>query len=591
MRPDAGFIFISYSRKDKAFVQRLTGDLQRHGVAVWIDQEGLKAGSPDWEYAVRKAIRASRGVVLVASPASAGSDYVRDELRIAAMYKRQVIPVWASGRRWMDCIPMGQGGRQRIDARGAQFEAGLEQLLVALGTVVREPEMRPATSQMSSFTPRNPYKGLRSFGQADVGDFFGRDREVDELLQYLRRALLAVEHRARTPRLLAVLGPSGSGKSSLIQAGVLPRLRAGGLPASNRWKYIEPLVPGTHPVESLTVALGKALPERSLKSIREDLRDEGTRGLHLLATSLTHDSDEKVLLAIDQFEEAFTLTTDEAERTWFIELLLTAVTESRGPVVALVALRADFYDRPLQYAELGRLIHQHHIPVVPMDVENLRAVIERPAALPDVQVTFEGNLVGDLLFEMRGQAGALPLLQFTLDQLFERREGSVLTLASYQEIGGVRGALARHAEAIYDSLPTEDHKRLTQALFLRLIDPGATEQDTTRRRAAFSELSLVDKAETAVLHEVADIFITARLLTANEVGGTKTIEVSHEALIREWARLTEWVREARDDVRLQKRISSDATEWLERGRPEYRLYRGAGLGEAQHGKRQRGSVP
>ena len=235
----------------------------------------------------------------------------------------------------------------------------------------------------------------------------------------------------------------------------------------------------------------------------------------------------------------------------------------------------------MTYPALGRLIVQRQVLVWPMDMHDLRAVIKRPAALPDVQLSFEGTLVGDLLFEVQGQVGALPLLQFTLEQLFERRDGHTLTLQAYQEIGGVKGALARHAEATYAALPSEEHRRLARALFLRLLDPGLTEQDTTRRRAAFIELSLPDARQTDLLKETADAFIKARLLTTNEVAGVTTIEVSHEALIREWTRLANWLPEARDDIRQQQAISGDAVEWEQHDEPRDRLYRGSQLREAR----------
>jgi WD40 repeat protein len=172
-------------------------------------------------------------------------------------------------------------------------------------------------------------------------------------------------------------------------------------------------------------------------------------------------------------------------------------------------------------------------------------------------------------------------LEFTLDQLFRLREGHWLTSKAYRQIGGVKGALAKQAESTYASLRSEQHRQLARALFLRLIDPGISEQDTTRRRAALSELSLPDPRLTALIRDVTDAFVAARLLTTNEVAGITTIEVSHEALIREWARLAEWLRDAREDILLQQTISAEAVEWVRRGRPEDRLYRGAQLAEAQ----------
>ncbi len=318
-----------------------------------------------------------------------------------------------------------------------------------------------------------------------------------------------------------------------------------------------------------------------LKAIREDLEDDSARGLHLLATSLAKRRGTRVVLLIDQFEELFTQTTSEEERRCFIDLLLTAITEPRGPLIVILTLRADFYDRPIQYPELAQFIQNHHQLVLPMDLTDLRAVIEHPAALPDVQLTFEGDLVGNLLFEVQGQVGALPLLQFTLDQLFQRRNGQQLTLQAYDEIGRVKGALSQKAESTYAALPSEEHRQLARTLFLRLIDPGTTEQETTRRHAALSELSLVDPTQTRLLQETAEAFIAARLLTTGQVAGKPIIEVSHEALIREWTRMADWLSAAREDLPFQQTMSQDAAEWERRGKPAARLYRGSQLAEAR----------
>ena len=242
------------------------------------------------------------------------------------------------------------------------------------------------------------------------------------------------------------------------------------------------MVPGKSPLEALTLALSPLFPERTLKSIREDLEDNSARGLHLLLAAHVKQSGARVLLVVDQFEELFTQTAIDAERQQFLDILLAAISEPHGPLLGLLTLRADFYDRRFQYPELGRLIKNHQIMVFPMEMADLREVIEKPAQLPDVQLTFEEGLVGDLLFDVRGQVGALPLLQFTLDQLFRYREQQLLTLRAYQQIGGVKGALAQHAESTYQSLPTETHQRLARALFLRLFDPGTVEEEATRRR-------------------------------------------------------------------------------------------------------------
>src|SRR6266496_1183694 len=580
-------VFLSYARTDGSFVSQLQSDLQARGIPVWIDHEDNQPSTPDWEDSLRKAIRQASAVVLVASPSARGSRYVKDELRIAEMYRRPVYPLWAMGNAWMDAVPIGWGGTQYIDAREERYQEALHEMVMILeklNSPVDAAVAGPELGSLQSEPPRNPYKGLHAFRREDAGDFFGRNRFINALVEALQKQLATEEQGASKARLLTVIGSSGSGKSSVVMAGLLPQLQRGVLAGSQGWVYLEPMVPGQHPIEALTLALSPSFPARSLKALREDVEDDTGRGLHRLMTTLRAKPEDKVLLLIDQFEELFTQTVDENERKRFIDLLITAITEPQGPAIAILTFRADFYDRPLSYPELGQLIESHHMAVFPMEMSDLREVIEKPAHLPDVRLTFEGDLVGDLLFEVQGQVGALvgalPLLQFTLDQLFQRRQGRQLTTQAYREIGGVKGALANHAEATYASLASEDHRRLARALFLRLVDPGTTEQDMTRRRAVFSELELPDPQETATLREVVKIFTTARLLVTNTVAGVSTVEVSHEALMREWKRLADWIHEAREDIQQRKAISEDAMEWKRRGCPIDRLYRGSQLSEA-----------
>jgi hypothetical protein len=430
--------------------------------------------------------------------------------------------------------------------------------------------------------PRNPYKGLHAFTEYDVRDFFGRDALIDELATAVETALTRESKEGQQARMLTVvLGPSGSGKSSVVMAGLLPCLRDGGVLNSKEWVYLDPIFPGAHPLETLAVSLAKQLPARGPVSIHDDLASASARSLHLLVSPLTSSPQQKVVLLVDQFEEVFTLTTDEAERRHFFELLVAAVTEPRGPLFVILTLRADFYDRPMQYPELYRLIDNHHVSVLPLGRDELRKVIEQPANLPDVQVTFESGLVDELLMDMQGQSGALPLLEFTLDQLFQRRNGHQLTLQAYHEMGGVTGALSKHAEETYQALPSDAHRQAARDIFLRLIEPGTTEQDTTRRRADRSEFERADPKQAQQMQETLEAFISARLLTTNQVGGKTTVEVSHEALIREWKRLADWLHEARDDIRFQRSLSEDVVEWEQRKRPRDRLYRGAQLKEAQ----------
>ncbi len=575
-------VFLISAPADGAFAARLQDDLQERGILVSNAHLAYVPGA-DQQDTLRQVIRDAQMALVVVSPHTRSSHTLKEQLRIVGMYQRHLVFVWAAGNDIASVLPETWGRTAMIDlvdARETRYRAALDEIIAFLEaeTPVGTPE--EPTLPIPPGEPRNPYKGLRAFTRDDATDFFGRDTLIEELAGTIERFLTAEKSTAPASRLLTVIGPSGSGKSSVVMAGLLPGLQKNALPGSEAWVYLDPIEPGKRPLESLILAFAPRLPERSLRAIRHDLEDDSARGLHLLATQLVKRPGVKVVLMIDQFEELFTQTLSEQERQHFIDLLVAAVTEPRGPLILLLTLRADFYDRPMHYLQLSQLIEAHHTPVLPMNPHELRAVIEQPAILPDVQLLFEGNLVGDLLFEAQGQAGALPLLEFTLDQLFHLRDGHWLTRKAYQQIGGVKGALAEHAESTYALLPSEEHRRLARALFLRLIDPGVTEQDTTRRRVSLTELSLPDSEQTKIMHEVADTFIAARLLMTNKIAGTTTIEVSHEALIREWTRLADWLREAREDIHLQQTISEDVAEWERRSMPRDRLYRGSQLKEA-----------
>jgi serine/threonine protein kinase len=576
-------VFLTSAPADGAFSMRLQADLQARGILVSNDH---LAYVPDVnrQDTLRQVIRDAHIALVVVSPHTRSSRTLKEQLRIVGMYQRHLVFVWAAGDDVASVLPETWGRTAMIDlvdARETHYRVALDEIIAFLEeeTPIGTPE--EATLPAPPGDPRNPYKGLRAFTRDDATDFFGRDALIEELAGTIEGFLTAEKPSAPASRLLTVIGPSGSGKSSMVMAGLLPGLQKSALPGSEAWVYLDPIEPGKRPLESLILAFAPRLPERSLQAIRHDLEDDSARGLHLLATQLVKRPGVKVVLMIDQFEELFTQTMSEQERQQFIDLLVAAATEPHGPLIVLLTLRADFYDRPMHYPQLSQLIEAHHTSVLPMNPHELRAVIEQPAVLPDVQLLFEDSLVGDLLFESQGQAGALPLLEFTLDQLYHLRDGHWLTRKAYQQIGGVKGALAKHAESTYASLPSEEHRRLARALFLRLIDPGVTEQDTTRRRVSLAELSLPDSEQTKILSEVADTFIAARLLMTNKIAGTTTFEVSHEALIREWARLAEWLRGAREDIQLQQTISEDVAEWERHSMPRDRLYRGSQLKEAR----------
>jgi WD40 repeat protein/serine/threonine protein kinase len=579
--PKKRSVFLSASPADAPFAARLQNDLRLRDIQFSNDFASTLAPEVNQEDVLRTAMRSSDCVLVVISPHTRSSRTVREHLRMAGMYQRRLVFVWAAGEALIEMlleastygVPL-----EVADARETRYTLALDEIVayVDQGTPPRSP--RVPSQPLSE--PRNPYKGLHAFDSGDVKDFFGRTALVEEIVKSLHNTLNRGQAWLPAARLLAVVGPSGSGKSSVVRAGLLPQLQSGALSGSEHWIYLSPIVPEKRPIESLALALEPHLLHKSIKAIIEDLRDDSFRGLHLLATRMVKSPGDRVVLLIDQFEELFSSSVAEQERQQVIDLLLAAVTEPGGPVVILLTLRADFYDRPMRYPALSHLVQEQTISVLPMELHELRAVIEQPAALPDVKLVFEGNLVGDLLFETYGQAGALPLLEFTLDELFRQRTDHWITCDAYEQMGGVKGALAKHAENTYSSLPTEEHRRLARRLFLRLIDLGIAESDTTRRRAPLEELKLQDEQQTNMLQEVANVFVAARLLTTSETAGTSLIEVSHEALISQWPRLSRWLSEARDDIFLQQTISADAAEWQRRGQLVERLYRGSQLTEA-----------
>ncbi len=567
-------IFLTHAAFDD--ITHLSADLSILDVSVQDD-----TSSESQEEKTRQAIRAVQVVCVVLTPHTSSSAIVQEHLRIANLYKRKILCLWAHGDELRLILPIGAEQATILDARGPRYKQAIEETISFLEREQRGGDTVEKPLPVLDGEPRNPYKGLRAFTLQDRADFFGRASVVQDLLTRLEKmAQSAAELALPTPRFQAVVGPSGSGKSSVVMAGLLPRLQDNALPGSNQWIYLDPMVPGKQPLEALAQILATRFPEKGLQAVRDVLKREGGLGLHQLGLALVDQSAARVVVTIDQFEELFSMGIPEPERKQFIQLLVTAASEPQGPVLILLTLRADFYDRPFTYPELGRLIQRQQCAVLPLSTEDLREVIERPAALPDVNVTFDEDLVDDLLFDLRGQVGALPLLEFALDQLFHHRRDRRLTRYAYQEIGGVRGALSKHAEATYDALPSDEHRRLACILFMRLIQPATQQREPIRRRAEISEFVLENAQQTQLLREVTDAFVAARLITINQFTVNSTLEVSHEALIREWPRLTTWLQETRADMQLQQTISKDVSAWEQRGKPKDHLYHGSQLKEA-----------
>ncbi|MBK8021518.1 MAG: protein kinase [Chloroflexi bacterium] len=415
----------------------------------------------------------------------------------------------------------------------------------------------------SELALENPYKGLRAFKSADHEDYFGQEKLVERLVKRLSET-------GENSRFLAVIGPSGSGKSSLVKAGLIPALWRGGVSGSERW-YVAEMLPASHPLDELEVALIR-IASTQAHNLREHLeRDQ--RGL-VRAAQIVLPDDGDLLLVVDQFEEVFTLLEDESARVHFLDLIHTAVTDPRSRVRVVITLRADFYDRPLQYPDFGELVRSRMETILPLSAEGLERAIARPAER--VGVTFETGLVSSIIEEIHYQPGALPLLQYALTELFEQRQGRVITHENYRAIGQTTGALAKRAEEIYCELPPEQ-QAIVQQMFLRLVTLGEGVEDT-RRRTLRSELSAI-AADSDAMDEVIDTFSSYRLLSLDHDPATRspTVEVAHEAILREWERLRGWLNASRHEIRLQRQLATAVEEWRTAKHENSFLLRGARL--------------
>jgi WD40 repeat protein len=364
-----------------------------------------------------------------------------------------------------------------------------------------------------------PFKGLATFDTGDADFFFGRERLVAELVA-----------RVAGASLLCVVGASGSGKSSVLRAGLLTALAAGVLPGSETWAQ-SVIRPGERPLEEL---------ERALE----------------------HAPGERLVLVVDQLEEVFTHCREDADRRVFFDRLLA---EARTGSLVVLAIRADFYGQLADYPELAAQLGENQVLVGQMQPGELRRAIELPAQRAGVVV--ESALTDALIADVVDEPGGLPLLSTTLLELWQRRDGDTLTATAYAETGGVRGSVARLAERAVEGLGA-DEQATARSILLRLA--GGEGDLLVRRRVPLDELDL--QADERV-RGVLDVLTSSRLVTVSE----GTAEVAHEALLREWPRLRGWLDEDAEGRRLHQHLIRAAKDWDDRGRDAAELYRGARL--------------
>jgi WD40 repeat protein len=420
---------------------------------------------------------------------------------------------------------------------------------------------RPQPLQIS---PQNPYQGLSAFGEEDAAFFFGREEITQNLFE-----------KAHQQQLVPVIGTSGSGKSSVVFAGLIPLLRQEGI-----W-LIESFRPRSQPFDELALALVRQLePElggvekaKKVGSLASSLK-EGKVKLHQVASQILENRpNQRFLLVVDQFEEIYTQCEDREEQQNFIKALLAAV--NRRCITLVFTLRADFYGYALSYPPFCKALQRfNHIPLGLMGEAELQAAIEQPAQ--KLNVRFPSHLVARILDDIGNEPGSLPLLEFALTELWNKRQDNEPTYKTYNDIGGVQQALITHAENVFSRLSQLQQQQARQ-VFLKLVQLGEATEDT-RRVATKNDIGQQNwELITYLAGNEARLLVTGR----NDQSKEETVEVAHEVLIQKWGRLREWIEQDRGFLIWLQELRSTSQQWKKRNLDEGSLLRGRALDDAQ----------
>jgi DNA-binding SARP family transcriptional activator/ABC-type glycerol-3-phosphate transport system substrate-binding protein len=466
-----------------------------------------------------------------------------------------VLALYRSGRQAEALEHLRDWGRTLADELGLEPSSALRQLEMrilrqdpALDHTLSTDEPAPAGGPQ-----RNPYKGLRAFGEADSSDFFGRDTLVEEMVARVDAGV----------RFLALVGPSGAGKSSVALAGLVPALRQR---ADGPGRVVARMSPGPHPFAQLEAALARAAAEGSTPT---ELTEDDELGLLRAVLSVVPDERTELLLVIDQFEELLTGTIAATTVRAFVRHLVEALEDPHGQLLVVITLRSDFFDDALRQPDLAGLLKVGTVNVPPLTPVELQAAVVRPARA--VGLVVEPELTTELVTETALHPAALPLLQFVLTELTDHAEGGTLTLAALRRAGGIRGTLAERAEHLFSAL-TSEGQEATRRLFLRLV--ALTEGGEPTRRVAIVDELEIDGVDVRLRTDVLDALVQGRLLTYGRepLTGRATVEVTHEAVLRAWPRCERWIEAATADIRVALDVGRAAADWIAADRsPDYLL--------------------
>ncbi len=534
-------VFVSYASQDRACAGQLHQWLVDEGHEVFLDRDlrnGIAVGE-QWDTRLHERLRWADAVVCVVTAASVASKWCWTEVGIALSRGSRVLPALAEPGVSHPLLPCAQYADLTVDAA-----AGCAALVAALRRV-------DAVGGWGWPDDKSPFPGLRPFDVDEHRVFFGRRGEVERLAGLVRSPAERAERAV-----LLVVGPSGCGKSSLVRAGLLHVMAD-----EPGWWTLAPMLPGTDPVAALARELAAAAQRLGLDwtvaGVRHRLDDDGLTGLadELLLAARAR----RLLVVVDQFEELLT-QAGSAQRAHFAQLLRSALG---GPVQVVATLRPEFLDQLLVDADLAVLL-AHPSVLRPLHREALRAVIEGPAQLAGIEVDEE--LVARLVADT-DNGEALPLLAFTLAQLAEGVDrGGHLSVARYEQLGGVQGALTRQADAALAEATAASGRGRAEVIagLLRLVTVDEQGRPTRWRVSR-------DELPELVTREL-DVFVERRLLTTDTENGSVVIGVAHEAFLSAWPPLVQAIEKNVSALRARSAVEQAATEWRNEGRPPARLW-------------------
>ena len=543
-------VFLSHNSLDKPLVREVAEALENAGIDVWLDEWDLTPGRC-WQNEIEAGLQLAKSVAVFVGANGIGR-WVEPEMRAALSESvhrgMAVIPVLLPGGPKPADLPVFLRSYTCVDMRLGINEPTLYRLQCGVrGVAPRIGRTRQGDAiiagdadlvvlrtnhySASGSSTHNPYVGLSAFSEEDASRFFGRDKQVERLRELLRDLHEPPLFGENPCRLLPVLGPSGSGKSSLVRAGLIPELARHPLTG---WKdaRVAVFTPGSRPLESLASLLARMVTgdpspvtkTREFTCEMEFRASDGTfDGLRRIANSLPNIETSPLVILVDQFEELYSLCTDEGERQAFIENLLDAVTDAAANVSAVITLRTDFLDETQKHAPLNSVISRLGVIIPSMTESELRVAIAEPARIAGRPL--DDSTVDLLVSETRGREGALPLLQFALQRVWEGIVDGVEPTVTLKNIGGVGGALAGEAQRIFENLPSTDQK-IARRVFLGLVQLGEGTRDTRRRAHLASMIAFTDDPER--VDEVV------RRFSAPGCGKSKSNSIGMPVLCQKW---------------------------------------------------------